>query len=116
MEFSRQEYWSGLSFLSPGYLLDLGIEPMTAALQADSLQPEAPGKPHEHGGGIQFDTRELSGGSTTNFSQIEGLLAFAENRGGDAGRRGGAAITELSSIWGSCRQNVCKQAPCVRHL
>ena len=26
MEFSRQEYWSGLPFLSPGDLLDLGIE------------------------------------------------------------------------------------------
>ena len=26
MEFSRQEYWSGLPFPSPGYLLDLGIE------------------------------------------------------------------------------------------
>ena len=27
MGFSRQEYWSGLPFLSPGDLLDLGIEP-----------------------------------------------------------------------------------------
>ena len=44
MEFSRQEYWSGLPFPSPGGLLDSGIEPMSAALQVDSLLSE-PGKP-----------------------------------------------------------------------
>ena len=37
MGFSRQEYWSGLSFPSPGDLPDLGIEPWSPALQADSL-------------------------------------------------------------------------------
>ena len=37
MEFSRQEYWSGLPFLSPGDLPDRGIKPMSPALQADSL-------------------------------------------------------------------------------
>ena len=36
MEFSRQEYWSGLPFPSPGYLSDPGIEPKSLALQADS--------------------------------------------------------------------------------
>ena len=35
--FSRQEYWSGLSFPSPGYLPDLGIELMSPAWQVDSL-------------------------------------------------------------------------------
>ena len=44
MEFSRQEYWSGLPFSSPGDLLDPGIEPVSPAL-ADSLPPEPPGKP-----------------------------------------------------------------------
>ena len=34
MGFSRQEYWSGLPFPSPGDLLDPGIEPMSPALQA----------------------------------------------------------------------------------
>ena len=34
--FSRQEYWSGLSFPSPGDLPDPGIEPRSPALQADS--------------------------------------------------------------------------------
>ena len=44
MEFSRQEYWSGLPFPSPGDLLDPGIEPGFPALQADSLPSEAQGK------------------------------------------------------------------------
>ena len=35
--FSRQEYWSGLPFLSPGDLPDTGIEPRSPALQADVL-------------------------------------------------------------------------------
>ena len=34
--FSRQEYWSGLPFLSPGDLPDPGIEPGSSALQVDS--------------------------------------------------------------------------------
>ena len=46
MEFSKQEYWSGLPFPSPGNLPDPGIEPMSPALQAGSLPPEPPGKPH----------------------------------------------------------------------
>ena len=42
MEFSREEYWSGLPFPSPGDLPDLGIEPESPTLQADSLSMEAP--------------------------------------------------------------------------
>ena len=45
MEFSRQEYWSGLPFPSPGDLPDPGIEPRSPALQEDSLLSELPGKP-----------------------------------------------------------------------
>ena len=37
MEFSRQEYWSGLPFPSPGDLPDPGIEPGPPTLQADAL-------------------------------------------------------------------------------
>ena len=37
MDFSRQEYWSGLPFPSPGDLPDPGIEPASPALRADSL-------------------------------------------------------------------------------
>ena len=37
MGFSRQEYWNGLPFPSPGDVPDPGIEPMSPALQADSF-------------------------------------------------------------------------------
>ena len=40
MGFSRQEYWSGLPFPSPGDLPNLGIEPRSPALKADSLPTE----------------------------------------------------------------------------
>ena len=43
MGFSRQEYWSGLPFPSPGDLLNPGIEPRSPALQADTLTSEPPG-------------------------------------------------------------------------
>ena len=45
MEFSRQEYWSGLPFPSPGDLPDPRFKPGSPALQADSLPAEPPGKP-----------------------------------------------------------------------
>ena len=38
--FSRQEYWSGLPFPSPGDLPNPGIEPGSPALQADALTSE----------------------------------------------------------------------------
>ena len=44
MGFSRQEYWSGLPFPSPGNLTNPGIEPSFPALQADALPSEPPGK------------------------------------------------------------------------
>ena len=40
MRFSKQEYWSGLPFPSPGDLPDPGIEPESPELQADSLPTE----------------------------------------------------------------------------
>ena len=42
--FSRQEYWSGFPFPSPGHLPNPGIEPGSPALQAGSLPSEPPGK------------------------------------------------------------------------
>ena len=44
MEFSRQEYWCGLPFPSPGDLPNPGIKPGSPALQADALPSEPPGK------------------------------------------------------------------------
>ena len=46
MGFSRQEYWNGLPFPSPGDLPDPGIEPGSPALQADDLLTEVWGKPY----------------------------------------------------------------------
>ena len=45
MGFSRQEYWSGLPFPSPGDLPDPGIKPRSPALQADALPSEPVEKP-----------------------------------------------------------------------
>ena len=44
MGFSRQEYWSGLPFTSPGDLPDPVIEPQSPALEADALTSEPPAK------------------------------------------------------------------------
>ena len=44
MEFSRQEYWSGLPVSSPGDLPNPGIEPRSSTFQADALPSEPPGK------------------------------------------------------------------------
>jgi len=48
MEFSRQEYWSGLPFPSPGDIPHPGIKPRSPALKADSLTPEPPGKQSQY--------------------------------------------------------------------
>ena len=50
MGFSRQEYWNGLPFPSPGDLPDPGIEPRSPALESDALTSEPPGKPK-----VQFE-------------------------------------------------------------
>ena len=47
MGLSRQEYWSGLPFSSPGDLPDLGIKPTSPALAGGFFTTEPPGKPTE---------------------------------------------------------------------
>ena len=56
MEFSRQEYWGGFPFPSPGDLPDSGIKPRSFASQADTLPSEQPGKPtvYSTGNYIQY--------------------------------------------------------------
>ena len=56
IEFSRQEYWSGFPFPSPGDHPDPRIKPKSPALQADSLLSE----PHGHHNLILGDTTENS--------------------------------------------------------
>ena len=51
MGFSRQEYWSGVPFPSPGDLPNPGIKPLSPALAGEFLPAEPPGKPiyiHSH--------------------------------------------------------------------
>ena len=43
-EFSKQEYWNGLTFPTAGDLPDPGIKPLSPALQADYLPAEPLGK------------------------------------------------------------------------
>ena len=47
MRFSRQKYWSGLPFPSPGDHPDPRIEPVSSALQADSLPLNHQGSPEK---------------------------------------------------------------------
>ena len=46
MGFPRQEYWSGLTFPSPGSLSDSGIEPVSLTLAGRFFTTEPLGKPH----------------------------------------------------------------------
>ena len=48
MGFSRQEYWSGLPFPSPGDLPDPGIEPRSPAVQAEALTSGATREAHKN--------------------------------------------------------------------
>ena len=57
LEFSRQKYWSGQPFPSPGDLPNLGIEPGSPTFQAYSLPSEPPGKPSQ--GSIQIESEEV---------------------------------------------------------
>ena len=68
MKFSRQEYWSGLPFPSPGDLPDPGIEPGSPALQADALPSEPPGngnhKQTDNPQSVQFSRSVVSDSAT----------------------------------------------------
>ena len=70
MEFSRPEYWSGLSCPPPGDLPNQGIKPRSPALQVDSLPAEPPGKPKNTGEG----SLSLLQGNFPNQESNQGLL------------------------------------------
>ena len=80
MGFSRQEYWSGLPFPSPGDLPDPGIELGFSALQAEPLPSEPPGNSISVSGTL-FTSSPGEGGSpgsplflTTPYSNTSLLL------------------------------------------
>ena len=66
MGFSRQEYWSGLPFPSPGHLPNPGIEPGSPALQTDVSPSEPLGKPDERLGSFKI-LRPLSVANVPDF-------------------------------------------------
>ena len=72
MGFSRQEYWSGLPFPSPGDLPDPGIEPWSPALEADALTSEPPGQPQ----GACKNTQVLLGLEKQTVSDGVGLYTL----------------------------------------
>ena len=59
IEFSRQVYWSGLPFPSPGDLPDPGLESGSPALQTDALPSEPPGKHLNLQGFLQNQVKSL---------------------------------------------------------
>ena len=59
MGFSRQEYWSGLPFPSPGDLPKPGMEPRSPALQAKALTSEPPKKPTNAEGSLKLHLTNL---------------------------------------------------------
>ena len=59
MEFSRQEYWNGLPFPSPGDLPDSGIELRSPALQVDALPSKPSGKPKNRAVGCHSLFQEI---------------------------------------------------------
>ena len=80
MGFSRQEYWSGLPFPSPGDLPDPGIKPKSPAFQADALISEPPGKPHAIWGNKK--TYKLEKKKQNIYSDIQSIyfkLKFTHN-------------------------------------
>ena len=77
-KFSRQEYWSGLPFPSPGVLPHSGIEPRSPALLTDSLPSEPQGKSY--------------------IISVEGIKSRSLEPGGALGLRGDSGLKELEGI------------------
>ena len=78
IEFSKSDYWSEEPFPSPGDLPNLGIEPRSPTLQADSLPAELQGSPllyhlsHRGSNNSAWSPTDLTVSST--WSQILGLF------------------------------------------
>ena len=78
--FSRQEYWSGLPFPSPGDLSNPRIKPGSPILQADALPSEPPGKSRVHIRAGQLDHSWVS--RFYNIQLVPGKLAIVSSHGG----------------------------------
>ena len=87
--FSRQEYWSGLSWPPPGDLPNPGIEPRSPTLQADSLPLVPPGNPGT--------SSHLAKILQVSFSFYFDRMGFP---GGSAGKESACNAGDLGSIPG----------------
>ena len=70
MECSSQEHWSGLPFLSPWDLPNLGFKPRSPALQADSLPSEPPGSHNNLSSPLAVEILECRLLNLLNFSDV----------------------------------------------
>ena len=103
MGSSRQEYWSGLAFHSPGDLPDPGIEPEPSSLQADSLPSEPPGKPEEYLSKSPNEGRMTHGKAERRGLQVGGISVQRPwGRSGVGGRAAGESAI-LGGWMGSCQ-------------
>ena len=78
MEFSRQEYWNGLPFPSPGDLPDPGIEPGSPALQANALLSEPPTREEIEKVILKAPWKQTlaSDGTTIKFKLLKNFFIF----------------------------------------
>ena len=95
MGFSRQEYWSGLPFLSPGDLPDPGIKPGSPALQADALSSEPPGKPPR------------TGDKRPNIIKDAPFTHYSGNYKSLGSHKAGDQISFRNIFWSSEWPNIC---------
>ena len=89
MAFSRPEYWSGETFPSPEDLPNLGTEPRSPTLQADSLPAEPQEKPGE-------GPRQLQ---PLGWGCAEGVSAPWSSRGADGWARPAAGTLRVTRGW-----------------
>ena len=80
MEFSRQEYWSGLPFPSPGDIPKPGIEPRSLPLKADALPSETPGKPASQVKSIEISSNDTAAAAAKSLQSCPTLCDPTDGR------------------------------------
>ena len=91
MDFSRQEYWTGLTFPSPADLPDPGIEHESPTFQADSLLSKPPGKPWMNG----YSDKVFRPGSGP--CRVYGECGWASRRGLQQSKQGQSCLQTCSA-------------------
>ena len=93
VEFSRQEYWSGLLFPSPDELPNQRIKPRSPTWQADTLPSELPGKPSS-----QWNKQNKTKQNKTKlYVWLQNVSVESERRGGEGRRDTPCWLTRLTS-------------------